>query len=157
MDSLFVSLQEVGGKLGFTKNHCVRNIRKRFPDLITRHRDEVTGQLIHVIPADKEKLVIDSFCDQAPPRRATGPKGSAAERVRNIFEKEGWVVHLLTPQPIGTPDLIMYKGGIIRYREVKAPSDGVRKEQWAEIYRLRNLGCDAWICDDRGVDWPKVS
>jgi len=156
MDEQFVTVQDVGKKLGFSHSHSHRNIKKRFSDIIIRKRGP-SGHSVYQIPVNKEQEVLDYFngINTIPaPGRQEG--NSAARRVKTTFESQGWVAHILTPDPPGTPDLIMHKDGVTRYREVKARGDGLRKEQWAEILRLRVLGFDAWVCDDEGIDWPTM-
>jgi hypothetical protein len=162
--SEFISLKDAALQFGVNEiTHLSRDVKRRFPELLSKRRIDNQGHLVWVIPvAKKEELFLslgysskDGIIKDVDPQ-VYETNFSASARAKRVFEQDGWTAHFLTPNPVGTPDLIMHKAGIIRYREVKASSDGLRKEQWEELFRLRGLGFDAWVCDDEGVDWPQI-
>jgi hypothetical protein len=166
-EKMWITVLEVAKELNNTialkSNDCstVRNqINRLFPGSVQKVVMPGSGRrqgMAWAIPlADKEKILeaLKPGRVEIQPVVKEKLKGSASGRAKEIFEKAGWVCYLLACEPVGTPDLVMFKDGVTRYREVKATGDRVSKEQWSEIFRLRGLGFDAWVCDDQGTDWP---
>jgi Holliday junction resolvase len=66
----------------------------------------------------------------------------------DLAKEAGWLVFkFVSPAQRGVPDRIFIRQGRIVFIEFKAPSARPTKLQWRMIERLRDQGCEVYVCD----------
>lgn len=70
------------------------------------------------------------------------------KRAVDIAKKAGWLCYKwVSPSQRGVPDRIFIKDGRIVFVEFKAPAKRPTQLQAQIIRRLRDAGCEVYVCD----------
>lgn len=69
-------------------------------------------------------------------------------KVCEIAKRNGWLTFkFVSPAHRGVPDRIFIREGRIVFIEFKAPGKQPTKLQAHTINKLREAGCEVWVCD----------
>lgn len=64
-------------------------------------------------------------------------------------KKNGWLTYkFVSPSNRGVPDRIFIKGGHVVFIEFKAPGKTATPLQAQTIRKLKDAGCEVWVCDN---------
>ena len=78
--------------------------------------------------------------------------------IRDLAQWRGWVVYYVPDSRWtdvrGWPDLVLARGGIVLFRELKAEGGKVSVEQQWWLDQLAEAGCDAKVW--RPADWAEI-
>ena len=71
------------------------------------------------------------------------------QKVCEIAKRHDWLTYkFVSPSNRGVPDRIFIKDGRIVFIEFKAPGKKPTKLQAHTINKIRDAGCEVWICDN---------
>lgn len=77
-------------------------------------------------------------------------KNIEAKLKREVEKRGGWCLKFVSPGRAGVPDrLILLPGGKVVFVELKRWREKPRPLQERVIAKLRNLGFEVWVLDDK--------